>query len=449
MPKAFEINFDGIVGPTHHYGGLSLGNEASMKHGDLISSPKQAALEGLKKMKFLHGLGLKQAVLPPQERPDMAALKELGFFGTDEEILKKAYQKDAAILSRCSSAAAMWTANAATVSPSMDSSDGKFHLTTANLMGNFHRAREYEVTSRALKNIFSNEQFFIHHDALPAIEKFGDEGAANHTRFCVEYGEPGIEFFVYGKQASGQGDSPKKYPARQTLEASQAVAKQHGLPEERVLFAQQNPAMIDAGVFHNDVIAVGNQHVHFYHEKAFVDTSKVISELQVKFKALTGNDLCQVLVAENEVSVKEAVQTYLFNSQLVTLPDNSMALIAPIECEQNEAVRRKIESVLADVNNPIQVAHYLQVKQSMQNGGGPACLRLRVVLSEGELAAMNQAALFSDDLFQKLEAWIQKHYRDSLSIEDLQDVSLLNECQSALDELCQILKLGAIYPFQI
>ena len=29
--SGYEINFDGLVGPTHHYAGLSFGNEASTK----------------------------------------------------------------------------------------------------------------------------------------------------------------------------------------------------------------------------------------------------------------------------------------------------------------------------------------------------------------------------------------------------------------------------------
>src|SRR3954449_10665729 len=97
-----EVNFDGIVGPTHNYAGLSFGNVASMSHRRAVSSPKQAALQGLAKMKFLHGLGVMQAVLPPHERPHLPTLRRLGFTGDDADILAKVVREDPTLLAAVS-----------------------------------------------------------------------------------------------------------------------------------------------------------------------------------------------------------------------------------------------------------------------------------------------------------------------------------------------------------
>ena len=280
----FEVNFDGLVGPTHNYAGLSVGNVASQRNANAASSPKQAAKQGLAKMKALHDMGLKQGVLAPQERPDVAMLRRLGFSGTDEKILAEAARKAPQIFLACCSASSMWTANAATVSPGADTADGKVHFTPANLTNKFHRSLEPEVTGRILKATFAESKYFSHHRHLPDNEHFGDEGAANHTRLCSAYDKAGVELFVYGRHAFDQRQpAPVKYPARQTLEACQAVARLHGLDDENVVYMQQNPAVIDQGVFHNDVIAVGNQNVLFYHAQAFLDTTTKIDEIRRKF----------------------------------------------------------------------------------------------------------------------------------------------------------------------
>ncbi|WP_370298967.1 N-succinylarginine dihydrolase, partial [Pontibacterium sp.] len=126
--KAFEANFDGLVGPTHNYAGLSFGNVASEKHQAEVSNPKQAAKQGLTKMKALNDLGLVQGVLAPQERPDINTLRQLGFGGSDADVLAAAAKQAPRILAACCSASSMWTANAATVSPSADTANGKVHF---------------------------------------------------------------------------------------------------------------------------------------------------------------------------------------------------------------------------------------------------------------------------------------------------------------------------------
>lgn len=446
--SAHEVNFDGLVGPTHNYGGLSYGNVASQSNSQAVSSPKEAALQGLAKMKALMEMGFKQGVLAPQERPNVAALRSLGFAGTDAQVIEKAARDAMPLLAACSSASSMWTANACTVSPSADTSDGRVHFTAANLNCKFHRSIEHPTTSRVLGAMFADERHFAHHAALPAVAQFGDEGAANHTRFCKGYGEAGVEFFVFGRSAfDSRFPAPSRYPARQTLEASQAVARLHGLSEAGVVYAQQNPAVIDQGVFHNDVIAVGNGEVLFHHEDAFLDTDKVLAELHDKLGRVGGR-FQAVCVPRAAVTVEDAVRSYLFNSQLLSRADGSMLLIVPEECRNNARVWSYLQTLTAE-DGPIREVKVFDLKQSMQNGGGPACLRLRVALKDNELAAVNQGVILTPSLYDTLTAWVEKHYRDRLSETDLADPQLLTECRTALDELTQILKLGAVYPFQL
>lgn len=443
--KQFEVNFDGLVGPTHNYAGLSFGNVASLNNASSASSPKQAAKQGLAKMKALTDLGMVQGVLAPQERPDVAALRRLGFTGSDATVLEQAAKQSREIFLACCSASSMWTANAATVSPSADTADGRVHFTPANLTNKFHRSLEPQVTGRILKATFANDKYFAHHQHLPDNEHFGDEGAANHTRLCSNYGAPGLEMFVYGRHAfNPNAPAPKRYPARQTLESCQAIARLHGLSDEQVVYVQQNPDVIDQGVFHNDVIAVGNQNVLFYHQQAFYNTESALAEIRRKFD---GDELHFIEVKNEEVSVADAVKTYLFNTQILTLPNNEMAIIAPSECQENEVVSRYL-SELVERDTPIKAVKYFDVKQSMRNGGGPACLRLRVALTEQELDAVNPYTLINDMQFERLNKWVEKHYRDELYEDDLRDPQLLMESRTALDELTQIMKLGSVYPFQ-
>lgn len=443
--KNFEVNFDGLVGPTHNYAGLSFGNVASFSNASANSHPKQAALQGLAKMKALSDMGMKQGVLAPQERPDIYTLRRLGFSGSDAEVLEKAAQKAPEVHLACCSASSMWTANAATVSPSADTADGRVHFTPANLTNKFHRSLEPEVTGRILQSTFHDSKHFVHHKHLPDNEHFGDEGAANHTRLCKDYGQEGVELFVFGRYAFDTSKpAPTKYPARQTYEACQAIARLHGLSNDNVVYIQQNPNVIDQGVFHNDVISVGNQNVLFYHEQAFADTVSALDEIQQKFG---DSPLHFIKVNTDAVSVQEAVKTYLFNTQIITLPNGEMAIIAPTECQESAAVSSYLNE-LVEMGTPIKQVHYFDVKQSMKNGGGPACLRLRVALTDQELQAVNPNTLMNDALYSKLTHWVNKHYRDELSLDDLRDPALLNESRSALDELTQILKLGSVYPFQ-
>lgn len=440
--KTFEANFDGLVGLTHHYAGLSFGNEASTRNQLQPSNPRLAAKQGLLKMKALADMGYVQGVIPPHERPNLPLLRQLGFSGSDAQVLAKAARQAPQLLSAASSASAMWVANAATVSPSADSADGKVHLTVANLNNKFHRAIEAPETADLLRAIFRDGRHFSVHDALPQVALFGDEGAANHNRFGADYGAPGVQLFVYGRDGQQQGSAPARYPARQTREASAAVARLHQLDDARTLFAQQNPAVIDQGVFHNDVIAVSNQQVFFCHEEAFVDQPQLLQQLAAQVPGFQ-----PIVVPRDRVSVADAVNTYLFNSQLLQHPDGGMRLVLPEESRQHPGVWRYL-SELVESGGPIRELQVFDLRESMCNGGGPACLRLRVVLTEAERQAVNPAVLMNDRLFTRLNDWVDRHYRDRLTQADLADPQLLSEGRSALDELTQLLDLGSVYAFQ-
>ncbi len=435
-----EYNFDGLIGPTHNYAGLSFGNIASATNAGATSNPREAALQGLAKMRAAMALGLKQGFLPPQDRPHIRTLRALGFAGTDRRMIERAAETAPELLANCYAASSMWTANAGTVAPSPDTEDGKVHFTPANLAANFHRSIEAETTARVLRHIFSNEDYFVHHPPLPGGEHFGDEGAANHGRLCESHGEGGVHLFVYGKD----GD---KFPARQKQRASEAVARGHLLDPEKTVFIEQSKTALDAGAFHNDVVGVANGTVLFLHEQSFADPAAAYAEIRKKAP------FAEIIEAPaDKVSLEDCIKSYLFNSQLLTLPadngaEGEMALLLPTESEDNPRVKAFVEETLAR-NNPINRVIYKNVRESMRNGGGPACLRLRVVLSEREAAAANSHFILDEKKIAKLEVWVKTHYRDRLSPADLKDPAFMEESLAAMDALTALLNMGAFYDFQ-
>ena len=444
---AREVNFDGLVGPTHSYAGLSFGNVASQSNAGQTANPRRAALEGLEKMRVVASLGVAQAVLPPQERPRLKTLRQLGFSGTDEDVLAAAAAGEGSgqLLRLCSSASSMWTANAATVTPSADASDGKLHLVPANLTAMFHRAIEADTTAAALRAIFADASRFTVHDPLPGGAHFSDEGAANHTRLFAE-GRPAVHLFAWGRRALGApspAGEPTRFPARQTLESSQALARLGGVRPGQALFPQQHPRGIDGGAFHTDVLAVGNANVLLLHEHAFVDAPGLLKKL----RELVGPSFVSHLATDAELPLADAVAAYPFNSQLLSLPDGTMCIIAPQESRERAAPHEWLEKVAAS-GGPIKKVHYLEVRDSMKNGGGPACLRQRIVLTDEERAAVKARVFFDAALHADLNGWVNKHYRDRLLADDLRDPSLLREVRTALDELTGLLRLGSIYDFQ-
>ncbi|MEQ1931007.1 MAG: N-succinylarginine dihydrolase [Parvularculaceae bacterium] len=430
-----EVNFDGLIGPTHNYAGLALGNVASAKNAGAVSNPRAAALQGLAKMRTLVDLGCVQGFLPPLQRPDLRTLRALGFSGSDNQVIEKAAMASPELLANVYSASSMWTANAATVAPSPDTSDGKVHFTPANLASNFHRSIEPEGTARALRHVFRSERHFVHHAMLPGGVHFSDEGAANHGRFARNPGDEGVHLFVCGEDGA-------RFPARQKRRASEAVARTHGLKAENTVYVFQGKSALDAGAFHNDVVSVANGPVLFTHENAFENRAAAHAAIR---SAAPFVEIVEAKAAA--VSLEDAVSSYLFNSQLVSLPGGEMALILPKESDENVRVRTFIDETLAQ-NNPINRAVYLDVRESMRNGGGPACLRLRVVLSEDERRAMDQNFLLDAAKISVLETWAARHYRDRLALDDLWDPKVKDEAYEALDALTGLLDMGPFYDFQ-
>ena len=411
-----EINFDGIVGPSHNYAGLSLGNIASASHKGSASYPRAAALQGVAKMRANMERGLAQGVLLPLPRPNFALLDDLAVDGTS----------DRALLAAAWSASSMWTANAATVSPAPDTADGRCHLTPANLVTMLHRGQEWRDTQAQLKLAFGETRHFAVHDAVPP--SFGDEGAANHMRLCESHGQPGVEVFVYGRPGG-------RFPARQHEQASRAVARKHGLDPARCVFIEQNPAAIEAGAFHNDVVAVANQTVLFTHEQAFADRKDAYEAMHAAFPALH-----VVEVPASAVSLEEAIRTYLFNAQLVSLPSGEMALVVPSECQESASVWAWCERMLAS-NGPIRQVIPVDVRQSMANGGGPACLRLRVV---ADPATVDARFLLDEAKAQRIESVIAQAWPERIEPEEIGSEKLAKTVIEAREALLAVLSLDEL-----
>ncbi|WP_448584924.1 N-succinylarginine dihydrolase [Thermaurantiacus sp.] len=410
-----ELNLDGLVGPSHNYAGLSLGNLAATANAGAVSSPRAAALQGLTKMRRMLRLGLPQGLLLPHDRPNLGLLTAMGFDGDDRQLLCSAHREDPVLVAAAWSASAMWTANAATVSPAADTADGRTHLTVANLATMPHRAQEAAATLGQLRLAFADRRHFVVHPPLPA--SFGDEGAANHMRLATRHEAPGVEVFVYGVNEGG------RFPARQHPRASRAVARRHGV--RRTVFTPQADAAIEAGAFHNDVVAVANGPVLFAHEQAFAERERLLAELA---REVPGFTLVEAPAAE--VSLADAVSSYLFNAALVTV-DDGMALILPREAEENPRVWRWLQRVQQDAGNPIRQLHVMDLRQSMRNGGGPACLRLRIQLSEAALAAVDPRFLLDEGKLDRLMRLVERWWPEAIDPEDLGNPNLMDQCRAA------------------
>jgi succinylarginine dihydrolase len=419
-----EVNFDGLIGPTHNYAGLSLGNVASATNRGAVSSPRAAALQGIAKMRAMIGLGVPQGLLLPHERPAVGWLRALGFAGDDDAVCAAAWRADPGLLRNALAASAMWTANAATVSPAPDTADSRCHLSIANLATMAHRSIEATETERQLRLAFADQRHFQVHAPVPSA--FGDEGAANVMRVAAAHGQPGVEILVYGAR------QPDGFPARQDRRAFEAIARRHGLSPERTVFARQSDAAIQAGAFHNDVVAVANEGVLLAHEHAFADPAALYDALRAR---LPGIRIVEVPAAA--VSLADAVGSYLFNSQLVTLPGGGITLIAPVEARENAAVAAWLADRRAD--SPIGEVRFLDVRESMRNGGGPACLRLRVAVDAAALAAIDPRFLVDEAKCDALSALVERHWPKRIGPDDLGSAGLWQECRAARQALLRLI----------
>lgn len=412
---AVEINFDGLVGPTHNYAGLSVGNVASQTNFGDTAYPRAAALQGLAKMRAVMDLGLTQGFLPPPMRPAAGALRPFGFAGSDNEVLARAASEDLALFRAACSASSMWRANAATVLAAPDTADGRVHVVTANLAGMLHRSFEGPETHDLLRRVFRDETRFAVHGPLPSARHFGDEGAANHMRLAHRHGAAGTNVFAHGELRGGA------FPERQSRRASEAVARLAGLTDP--LYALQNAKAVQAGAFHNDVVAVANESVLLTHPEAFEDAQGLYAALHGRLPNLH-------VVETQGVSLADAIASYLFNSQLVTLPDGSMVLILPIEARENARVWAEVERIVA-ANNPISRAVVVDVRESMRNGGGPACLRLRVPVDDAAKAGIDPRFILDEARWERLTRTVEAHWPEAIAPGDLTDPALWDEARAA------------------
>lgn len=408
-----EINFDGLIGPSHNYAGLSPGNLAATHNAGKIAAPRRAALEGIAKMRANLALGLTQGILLPLARPDHAWLESLAtsYAEASDHLQAQAL-----------SASAMWAANAATVSPAPDTADGRCHLTVANLGTMPHRSHEWPGTLAQLRLAFADPAFAVH---APVPPPFGDEGAANHMRLCVAHGQPGVEVFVYGVTGG-------PFPARQHREASMAVARRHRLDAGYTLFVEQSEAAIAAGAFHNDVVAVANERVLFAHEQAFADKERFYADLRERLPEV---EIVEVPAAR--VSLADAVASYLFNAQLVTPPDGGMTLILPEEARENVAVWSWLQEMVAG-NGPIRRLEVVDVRQSMANGGGPACLRLRVV---ADPAAIDPRFLVDEAKLDLIASIVEQYWPEQIAPAAIADPALIGAIERARAALLESLDI--------
>lgn len=434
-----EVNFDGLVGPTYN-DGLSAGVAPSQRGGS-VTNPRAAALAGLEKMRLVRSLGLVQAVLPPHPRPNLSWLRRLGFGGDEAAVLRGAAAGDGMWLRLCSNPSAMWAANAATVSPSSDTRDGKVHVLPANLQHMLHRAQEAEVTHAVLAAIFRDPEKFVVHAPLPPVPQLGDEGAANTLRLQSN-GRAAVHVFAWGRGSYVRTAAAARFPARQTIEASQAQVRLLGLDPAQVIFPQQHPDAIDAGAPHTDVLAVAHGSLLLIHEVAFREFDSVMTDLRRR----VGSGLQIAVARAAELPVQDAIATSVFGSQFFGLADGRVGMLVAAEARENQASSGYLERLMSDGH--VAEIRTVDLRKGLRHGGGPASLRLRATLTEAELAALGGRVVVDDALDAELVAWVEKHYRDRLAPEDLADPQLTREADAALDALTQILGLGPVYAFQ-
>lgn len=447
-----EINVDAIVGPSHHFGGLGVGNVASLEHQLQPSNPRQAALEGLNKAKLLHDSGLTQLLLPPPPRPRLDWLAQVGFgvesVGPLQEQLVAAYQQAPRALSAAFSSSFMWAANAATFAPSCDTSDGKLHLTPANLISSWHRGVESLERTEQFRMLFASLPNVQVHDALPAIFPLRDEGAANHMRLSDPGGAKGLHVFVHGSDESAGSANAQCFLPRHTRAASESLARLHKLDPERTFFLHQHPKAVDAGVFHNDVIAMSHLGLLVHHEFAFMDADEDLDRLEQQYAKHCGQDLQRIVIRQQDLSLEDAVRSYLFNSQLALVDgadknpgDPAMQIICPRQCETIPSAKNVLQALIDDPGVPIQRVRFVDLNESMANGGGPACVRLRMSLTTEEQGQLDRRFCLDEQLYERLSAAIEQSYPDHVTLKVLSEPQFCEQVERATSAIYQAMHL--------
>lgn len=432
--RLIEANVDAIPGPTHLFSGLGVGNLASKEHSETPSHPRRAALESLAKAEFVASLGIPQFVWLPPQRPNTQFLTQCGFCGSIVEQVSASFEHAPEILHASLSSAFMWAANSGTFSPAVDCRDGRDHFTPANMISSLHRGSESLERAGDLAKLLAGDQQLVVHAPLPSLVPMRDEGAANHMRLSDASGTRAVNVFVYGvdDRSSDTTKQPTFYP-RQTRSSVEAIGRQHQLRPDATFYIEQHPDAISAGAFHNDVIATSHRNVLVYHERAF-SNNVVVDEVRSRFRKLAGDQLVSICVPESELPLEEAVKSYLFNSQILTPnPDQSrMVLVSPMQCESNVAARSVIEQLIRNPDCPIQQVHFVSLDQSMSGGGGPACVRLRLPLSQQSIEARQATSYrLTEDLADRLRRSIEQFYPERIRLQDFLDPLTLEKAETA------------------
>ena len=406
---------DTIIGPTYHYGGLALGNTHSLDHKHVVANPKKAALQGLSKMKLLRDHGISQYVLPAYVR-DYKGLVQ-GYYnnqGDFEDNLKRLYDENLDIFSSFFSASSAWLANAWTMTPSIDSSDGRYHVSPASLNACFHRQLDVKQTIAILTNRLCSKTYITCHHPSP----FFDEGAANMIRLSA--GGKGLYLFV-----SGSSDT-KRFKSRHDKRSWQRLVSQHQLDPDYVIYLTQHPDAIDAGVFHNDVISFGVDDLLVVHENAFVDQPNYCDTILERYFSCFGTDLTLIQIPDSILPLKDAVNSYFFNSQLVRKDDNRYLLLVPSRCKGLPVMDYFVSIVAKKWESQLEIM-VCDVEESIKNGGGPACLRNSMDVYDDPKLIFDDRYLFTLEKYDDFVRLVNQYYPSSLELNDFLSVSFLND----------------------
>jgi succinylarginine dihydrolase len=185
-------------------------------------------------------------------------------------------------------------------------------------------------------------------------------------------------------------------------------------------------------------VAVANEQLLFTHEQAFADKDAFYADLRA---ALPCVDIIEV--PASAVSLSDAIKSYLFNAQLVTLPDGGMALILPTEARDTPSVWTWLEQMIAS-NGPIRQLVPVDVRQSMANGGGPACLRLRVVADPADI---DPRFLVDEAELDGIATIVSQYWPESIAPQDLSDTRLIARIEQSWLTLVDHLQLsGDLFP---
>jgi len=422
-----QLNISELPGPTFMYSGLSADNVASLNNKHLAANPLKFALLSLQRMRLLLEEGVHQVIFPPHRRPDLQALGYCGFTGDMGHMIGSADKFSRGYLESLLAASSVWTANAATVTPSADSEDGKVHITTANLNSHFHRSIEASQTHAKLARVFADDNFFALHQALPSHNRFSDEGAANHMRFHVEGENRGLNVFVYGNDP----DNPGYMQGRQSLWASKAICQLHALSSTQVWLQKQSKEAISRGIFHNDIISMNSHDLLVFHQQAYENHESLIEKL-------TALGICCVEIKAEEFSLEHALKTYFFNSEFIKGKDGSQVLVMSEKCQHDAKVHAQLERIQTAYNKEIKTI-YVDLDDSLKNGGGPACLRLRVQLNQEQFSAIPSKFLLTQNKLNALQEVVTRFYRESLSYEDVFTETFQLSLQPVYSRLEQVL----------